>query len=162
EYSRPQPFLDQADDAPVADTVLREADQPFLAYRIEETGVQYPVHLGAGDPHRQRVQRIVLAAPRPEPIREPEEVLLLDRVQHHDDRALDDPRVKPEDKPYPPARQPPAAAACRPPSGYTSGGTVAAGKPPDGPDHANPRASARGLPRSPATSVHPPRGRHPA
>lgn len=32
----------------------------------------------------------MLAAPGPEPVREPEEVLLVDRIQHHHDRALDD------------------------------------------------------------------------
>ena len=32
----------------------------------------------------------MLAAPRPEPIREPEEIFLVDRVQHLDHRALDD------------------------------------------------------------------------
>jgi hypothetical protein len=70
-YSRPQPFLDQADDAPIANSVFHEADQPFLVDRIEErldVGVQYPVHLGAGDPDRQRVQRIMLATSRPKPI----------------------------------------------------------------------------------------------
>jgi site-specific DNA recombinase len=30
-----QPFLDQADDAPVADPMLQEANQPFLADFIE-------------------------------------------------------------------------------------------------------------------------------
>src|SRR6266478_3237742 len=36
------------------------------------------------------VQRVVRAAPWSEPIREPEEVLLVDRVQHRDGRPLDD------------------------------------------------------------------------
>ena len=45
--ARPQPFLDQADDALVADPVFQETDQPFLADRIEEcadVGVQDEVH----------------------------------------------------------------------------------------------------------------------
>ena len=33
ENARLEPFLDQADDAPVADPVLQELDQPFLAHR---------------------------------------------------------------------------------------------------------------------------------
>ena len=41
-------------------------------------------------PTVQGIQRIVLAAPGPEPVREPEEVLLVDRVQHRDRRPLDD------------------------------------------------------------------------
>src|SRR5260370_6441815 len=36
----------------------------------------------AADSDEQRVQRIMLAAPRPEPVREPEEILLVDRTQH--------------------------------------------------------------------------------
>jgi hypothetical protein len=34
--ARLQPFLDQADDAPVADPMLQEADQPSLADLIKE------------------------------------------------------------------------------------------------------------------------------
>ena len=91
--TRLQPFLDQADDARVADPMLQEADQPFLADFIEERsdiGVQYVVHLGAGDADHQCVQRIVLAALGSESVREPEEILLVDRVQHRDRRPLDD------------------------------------------------------------------------
>ena len=87
-----QPFADQAHHAPVANTVFDEFDQPLVADRIEEpgdVGVQYPVHLAPVDPDRQRIQRIMLATPRPEPVAEPEEVLLPDRVQHFDQRALD-------------------------------------------------------------------------
>jgi hypothetical protein len=36
ENARLQPFLDQADDAAVADPMLHEPDQPFLADHIEE------------------------------------------------------------------------------------------------------------------------------
>ena len=38
---------------------------------------------------RAGVKRIVLATPRPEPVAEPEEVFLPDRVQHFGHRALD-------------------------------------------------------------------------
>src|SRR5436309_4981518 len=47
EDARPQPFLDQADDALVANPVFHEADQPFSADAAEEVvdvGVKYPVH----------------------------------------------------------------------------------------------------------------------
>ena len=63
--------------------MLDKTDQPIMTDRIEEAadvGVQYPVHRRARDPDRQRVQRIMLAAPWPEPIREPEEIFLVDRV----------------------------------------------------------------------------------
>ena len=41
-------------------------------------------------PDVERIQRVMLAAPRPEPVREPEKVRLVDGVQHLDRRALDD------------------------------------------------------------------------
>jgi hypothetical protein len=73
--------------------VLDEADQPLVADGVEEAGdvgVQYPVHLVLADPDRQRIQRIVLAASHPEPVAEPKEVLLPNRVQHFHQRTLDD------------------------------------------------------------------------
>ena len=93
QNTRLQPLADEADDAPIADPVLHEANQPGLTDRVEERsniGVQDVVHLGAADPDHERVQRIVLAAPRPEPVAEPKEVLLVDRVQHGGRRPLDD------------------------------------------------------------------------
>src|SRR5262249_24095955 len=86
------PFLDQADDALVTDPMLQEPDQPFLADLVEERsdiGVQYVAHLPAVDPDAERIQRIVRAAPRPEPIRDAEEVFLVDRVQQCDHCPLD-------------------------------------------------------------------------
>jgi hypothetical protein len=82
EDARFQPFLDQADDTRVTDPVLQEAEQPLLGNFVEErsdVGVQYVVYLCVGDPDDQCVQRIMLAGPRPEPIREPEEALLVER-----------------------------------------------------------------------------------
>src|ERR1700680_5285175 len=69
-----------------------EGDQPLLANFIKKGAnvrVENEVHLLAGDPDAERVQRIVLSAPRPEPITEPEELLLVDAVQHGDGRPLD-------------------------------------------------------------------------
>ena len=65
-----QPLADQAEHPPVADPVFDEADQPVVADRIKErrnVSVQNPVHPPARDPHRQRVQRVVLAAAGAEP-----------------------------------------------------------------------------------------------
>src|SRR5436305_15352264 len=70
-------------------TILRE---PFLVHRVEErldVGVRYPAHLPAVDPDTERIQRIVRAASRPEPVRDSEEVFLVDRVQQRDHRPLD-------------------------------------------------------------------------
>src|SRR3984893_13701633 len=77
----------------VADPVLHELDNPFLAHRVEEradVGVQYVVHLLALDPDNQRIHRIMRAAPGSESVREPEEVFLVDRVEHRSCRPLDD------------------------------------------------------------------------
>ena len=40
---RLEPFLDQADDAPVADPMLQEADQPILVDLIEESSARLPI-----------------------------------------------------------------------------------------------------------------------
>jgi hypothetical protein len=63
----------------------------LFGHKIQElrnVGVQDPVHTPAHDANRERVQRIVLTAPRPEPVREPEEILLVDRVEQLDERPL--------------------------------------------------------------------------
>src|SRR5437879_4950502 len=73
--------------------MLQEADHPLLVDLVEErsdVGVQYEAHLLAADPNTKRVQRIMRAAPWSEPVREPEEILLVDRVQQRDHRPLDD------------------------------------------------------------------------
>jgi hypothetical protein len=52
--------------------------------------IQHPVHLLTCDPDPERVQRIVLAAPRPETIRKAQEVLLPDLVEYRPYRVLYD------------------------------------------------------------------------
>src|SRR4051812_41213722 len=52
--------------------------------------VEDPVDPAFLDPDRQRVQRIVLAASGPEPVAEPQELLLVDRGEEVDPRLLDD------------------------------------------------------------------------
>src|SRR6516162_1324412 len=86
-------FLDQADDAPVADPMLQKTDQPLLVDLVEErsdVGVQYVAHLPAVDPDTERIERIMRAASRPESIRHSGEVFLVDRVQQRDRCPLDD------------------------------------------------------------------------
>jgi hypothetical protein len=43
----------------------------------------------AMDSDAERIQRIMRATPRPESVREPEEVFLVDRIQQRDQRSLD-------------------------------------------------------------------------
>ena len=64
-----------------------------VGHGIEEAldiRIEHPVHLSPQDADVESVQRIVLATPRPEPIGEADEVLLVDRLQHRHDRLLDD------------------------------------------------------------------------
>ena len=96
-----------------------------------DVGVQYAVHLGAGDPDHQRIQRIVLAAPGPEPVREPEEVFLVDRVQHRDRGPLDDLVLQGGDRQRP---LPSVRLRYVPSAGRQRPGTL-----PDGPGRADPR-----------------------
>ena len=73
--------------------MFQETDQPLLTEFVEkrsDVGVNYPVHLCAVDSDRERIQRIVRAASGSESVREPEEVFLVDRVEHRDRRPLDD------------------------------------------------------------------------
>src|SRR5204862_130442 len=75
------------------DPMLDETDQPTLTDFVEEGSnvrVKNEVHLLVGDPDRQSVQRIMLAALRPKAIAEPEELFLVDAVQHRNGRSLDD------------------------------------------------------------------------
>jgi hypothetical protein len=62
----------------------RVVDQEAANVRVKNV-----VHLLARDPDDKRVKRIVLAALWSEPVREPEEVLLIDPVEHHERCSLD-------------------------------------------------------------------------
>src|SRR5262245_62384175 len=69
-----------------------EADQPILADFVEKGSnvrVKNEVHLLAGDSDAERIQSIVLATSRSECVTEPEELFLVDAVQHLDGRPLD-------------------------------------------------------------------------
>src|SRR6266478_3931766 len=88
-----QPFLDQPHDAPICDPVLDDLHQPFVGKPIEKSfdvQIEHPVHLSRQQSRIERVQRLMLASPRPEPIRESKKIRFVDSVQHFDRRALDD------------------------------------------------------------------------
>ena len=61
-----------------------------LAEKVADVRIEHPVHPLSLDPDREGIQRIMRAAPRPEPIREAPEVHLVDGAQHLDDRPLND------------------------------------------------------------------------
>jgi len=54
--------------------------------------IQHPVHLLPVNPGVESVQRIMLAAPRSESVREAEKILLVDGLQNVHDCLLDDTR----------------------------------------------------------------------
>ncbi len=73
--------------------MLEKPHQPRLITAGEEVAdvsAEHEVHLLARDPDRERVQRIMLRAPRPKPIRESKKIQLIDSVQHLDHRPLQD------------------------------------------------------------------------
>src|SRR5580704_9926495 len=88
-----EPLLDQAHHAPVGYAVLDKLHQPSLiesVIKLPDVGIEHPVHLSRSDPDRQRVQRLMRAAPRSESIRKSQEVLFVYSVQHLDRGTLDD------------------------------------------------------------------------
>ena len=73
--------------------MLEKADEPFVVERIEEATnvrVEHPVHLLRLDANRERIQRLVRATLRPEPVPEAEKVLFVNGAEHLDDGPLDD------------------------------------------------------------------------
>ena len=79
--SRPEPFADQAENPSVGDPVLEKLHHPPVVDRVEEptdVGVEHPVHLLPHESHPERIQRVMLAAPRSESIGEAQEVHLVD------------------------------------------------------------------------------------
>jgi site-specific DNA recombinase len=109
DHSRAQPFPDEPQDPLIRDAMLDELMHPPVVDGVVEATdvrVEYPVHLPLLDPDRQRIQRVMRAAPGPEPVRETEEVHLVDGVQHRDDGPLEDLVLQAGDaeRPQPPVR----------------------------------------------------------
>src|SRR5580704_5436651 len=93
QHAGVEPFLDQSHDAPICNPMLDELHKPFVGKPIEEAldvQIEHPVHFSRQQSRIESVQRLMLTAPRPEPIRETEKVRFVDSVQHLDRRALDD------------------------------------------------------------------------
>src|SRR5258708_12169850 len=93
QHARVQPLLDEPHDTPVRDAMLDELYKPFVRNRIEEAAyvqIEHPVHLLRQHSRVQRIQRVMLASLRTEPVRKAKEVRFVDSVQHLDRRALND------------------------------------------------------------------------
>jgi hypothetical protein len=88
-----EPFCNEAQDALVRDPVLEETDNPRVGHGIEkgpDVRIEHPVHLLPEDTNVESVQRVVLAASRPESVRKPEKVFLVDCFQNRRDCLLND------------------------------------------------------------------------
>jgi len=75
-----------------ANAMLHELDHPTFVEVIEKTsnvGIKNVVHLLLQERIRQRIQRIVLAAPRTKSIRKPEKVFLINLVEDDGHGLLD-------------------------------------------------------------------------
>src|SRR5438046_10503135 len=73
--------------------MLHELDHPAVVEVIEkaaDVSVQNVVHLLLQERVRQRIQRVMLAAPRAEAIREAQKVFLVNLVEDGDHGMLDD------------------------------------------------------------------------
>ena len=157
QHAGVQPFLDQPHDAPVRDPMLDELHQPFVVESIEETAdvhIEHPVHLPRQDPDRERIQRMMRAAPWPEPVRESEKVRFVDGVQA--------PRPPRAGRSCLPAREPRAVAAARRSWGCTPYAPASLGTLLASAFRRDPGGSPPGSRRSAATSRRPRPPRHPA
>src|SRR6266478_6189099 len=88
-----QPFMDEPHDAPICDPVLHELHKPFVRNSIEkafDVQIEHPVHLSRQQSRIERIQRLMLASPWSEPVRESEKIRFIDGIQHLDRRALDE------------------------------------------------------------------------
>src|SRR5258707_1109786 len=86
-----QPFLDEPHDASVRNPMLNELHQPFVGKPVEKAAnvhIEHPVHCLRQQSGVERIQRIMLASPRPESVRKTQKVGFVDSVQHLDGRSL--------------------------------------------------------------------------
>jgi len=73
--------------------ILCSMNYPSVVDGVEEAtdvSIEHIIHFLEIDPSVECIQRIVLAAPWPEPIREAEKIHLVDGIQHFDHRSLND------------------------------------------------------------------------
>src|SRR6267378_3756370 len=92
-YSSPQPLSNQAEYSSVSDPVLDEFAQPFVgdcSKEVTNVSIKHPVHFLPYESYPERIQRLMLASPRTEPVREPQEVLFIDLVEDRNHCVLDD------------------------------------------------------------------------
>jgi len=85
--------VDEPYDAPVSNAMPNELLEPFVVESIEEATnirIDDPVHLLRQHPDVERIQTMMLAAPKSIALREARKLRLVDGVQAQDRRILHD------------------------------------------------------------------------
>jgi site-specific DNA recombinase len=88
-----QPLVDQTQQHPVPHPLLKKGAQMGMTQSVEEPPDVHLHQPAAAQSHRllpQGLQRLMCRPPRPEAVRAVPKVLLIDRLQRHDDRPLED------------------------------------------------------------------------
>src|SRR4051795_4405541 len=93
QHPRLQPLADQAQQDAVTYPPTQDRTQVAVVQSVEklaDVDLQDPPATDLHQPMPEGVQRLVRRAARPEPVRAVQEVLLVDGLQDHDNRALEE------------------------------------------------------------------------
>src|SRR5262245_21486594 len=91
QHSCLQPFIDHPTDDTICDSSVKKRTQvgvrnrPKIIFYVE---INHPTQSVAHEASTQRLQGLMSRATRPEAVRARKKVLLVDSLQHHDDRPL--------------------------------------------------------------------------
>jgi hypothetical protein len=86
-----QPFIDHPTDDAIRDSSVKKGTQVGVRNRIKvffDVEIDHPTQSVAHEAGTQLLQGLMSRATRPEPIRAGKKVLLVDELQHHDNRPL--------------------------------------------------------------------------
>src|SRR5262249_55451886 len=91
EHSCLQPLIDHPTDDTIRDSSVKKRTQVGVRNRPEivfDVEIYHPTQSVAHEASTQRLQGLMRRATRPEAVRAGKKVLLVDGLQHHDDRPL--------------------------------------------------------------------------
>src|SRR5215467_11554892 len=91
QHSCLQPFIDHPTDDTIRDSSVKKRTQVGVRNRpkvVFDVEIYHPTQSVAHEASTQRLQGLMSRATRPEAIRAGKKVLLVDGLQHHDDRPL--------------------------------------------------------------------------
>src|SRR6185437_15140463 len=93
EHTRSEPLVDEAQQHPIEHPAAQDLPEASVIQRVEELAHVDVEDPPAREPRRlepESLQRLMRGATRPEAVRAVQEVLLVDGLQHHRHRALQD------------------------------------------------------------------------